>query len=598
MEQADAAGDPRTKAKLLALQAEIEAGLEAAQRDKVLLDHLVDIRSAKADDEDGSITDAAYADAFGEAGFDVEGPDPKQAGARIAARPEPVRPRRWRLDHWTGVAQGRGSKGAAWPNIVATRRRPRPGPRCPPRGPGRRGGGQATGAGRPAGAKADAGSWAPASLVLLAETLGDAGDAGAGVRVLRRASGVYPTDVWVHYTLGGLLRNANPPRRTKQSRPTPRPGPAARAGPRAGPPAGESRAGRRSGGGLPRPRGPGPGGKRHLTCLQVHLDKGGRAAEAKAIQERTTAEATATFERAIAAGREAIRLKPDDAMAHFRLGRILGDQGKPGEAEAIAAYREAIRLKPDLDEAYHNLSNALEKQGKLDEAIAVLRNLSRLRPGKPNDLIDLSKLLGTKGWPRSRRGDRSRHGRGPRGGPAESSRRLGPRRPRDRAAGRNFGKEIDEEAIAELLTVKRFEPNHGVSWPFTFERDFVRTSGIPSNRWIARSQYPSTFGPTIWNLRTRERPSGCFADAARGLPQDQGTGRDGVLELTVDLARYWTEPAARRGRAHVPRCSSQCESNWARDPLTLDMVHQRAHALDASNKPSLSSARCSRVTAR
>ena len=48
---------------------------------------------------------------------------------------------------------------------------------------------------------------------------------------------------------------------------------------------------------------------------------------------------------AVAAGREAIRLKPDDAAAHSNLGIALTSQGKLDEA--IAAYREAIRLKPD-----------------------------------------------------------------------------------------------------------------------------------------------------------------------------------------------------------------------------------------------------------
>ena len=56
---------------------------------------------------------------------------------------------------------------------------------------------------------------------------------------------------------------------------------------------------------------------------------------------------------AIAEYREAIRLKPDYAEAHFNLGIALSDQGKLDEA--IAEYREAIRLKPDYAEAHCNL---------------------------------------------------------------------------------------------------------------------------------------------------------------------------------------------------------------------------------------------------
>jgi Protein kinase domain len=48
VEQAEAAGDEGARPRLMALRTEIQAGLEAARRDKALLDRLVDIRSAKA----------------------------------------------------------------------------------------------------------------------------------------------------------------------------------------------------------------------------------------------------------------------------------------------------------------------------------------------------------------------------------------------------------------------------------------------------------------------------------------------------------------------------------------------------------------------
>src|SRR5262249_10656207 len=55
VKQADPAGDPGTKAKLVALQNEIQDGLDQARRDKALLDRLVDIRSGEFDeDHDGS----------------------------------------------------------------------------------------------------------------------------------------------------------------------------------------------------------------------------------------------------------------------------------------------------------------------------------------------------------------------------------------------------------------------------------------------------------------------------------------------------------------------------------------------------------------
>ena len=85
--------------------------------------------------------------------------------------------------------------------------------------------------------------------------------------------------------------------------------------------------------------------------------------------------ARGSLTEAIAAFREAIRLKPDLASAHYNLGNALRVQGKLDEA--IAAYREAIRLKPDLAEAHYNLGLALYLPG---EARRGDRRLSRGDP--------------------------------------------------------------------------------------------------------------------------------------------------------------------------------------------------------------------------
>ena len=64
VKQAEAAGDQGAAPRLLALATQIQAGLDAAQRDKTLLDRVVAIRAAEADDPDGLITDHDYAEAF------------------------------------------------------------------------------------------------------------------------------------------------------------------------------------------------------------------------------------------------------------------------------------------------------------------------------------------------------------------------------------------------------------------------------------------------------------------------------------------------------------------------------------------------------
>ena len=106
--QVEPAGDPTTRAQLLALQQEIQAGLQAARRDKALIDRLVDIRSAQADDRDGSDTDAAYGDAFRDSRIDLATLAPAEVGAKIKARPSSVAlAMAGALDDWAAIRRGK-----------------------------------------------------------------------------------------------------------------------------------------------------------------------------------------------------------------------------------------------------------------------------------------------------------------------------------------------------------------------------------------------------------------------------------------------------------------------------------------------------------
>ncbi len=92
-------------------------GCDAAQRDRALLDRLVDIRTAKADDPDGSATDAAYADAFREAGIDLATLPPAEAGAKIKARPPSVAlALAAALDDWAAMRRGSGGRTRPGPS--------------------------------------------------------------------------------------------------------------------------------------------------------------------------------------------------------------------------------------------------------------------------------------------------------------------------------------------------------------------------------------------------------------------------------------------------------------------------------------------------
>ncbi len=88
--QEAAAGDPTALALLKTLREQVKAGSDAAERDRALLDRLVEVRSAEADDPDGSATDAAYAAAFRDADLDLTSLKPVEAGAKIKACPTSV----------------------------------------------------------------------------------------------------------------------------------------------------------------------------------------------------------------------------------------------------------------------------------------------------------------------------------------------------------------------------------------------------------------------------------------------------------------------------------------------------------------------------
>ena len=153
---------------------------------------------------------------------------------------------------------------------------------------------------------------------------------------------------------------------TRRSGTTRPPGPPPRDGPRAGPCAGQQGAideaiavfrdlaGRR------------PGTARHLGCLGRYLKQRGRAPEAA---ESST--------EAVAAFREAIRLKPDDAEAHFNLGIAL----RPGEARR--GRRRIPRGDPAqarLRRAHINLGIALNDRGSSTRRSPHYREAIRLKP--------------------------------------------------------------------------------------------------------------------------------------------------------------------------------------------------------------------------
>jgi tetratricopeptide (TPR) repeat protein len=81
--------------------------------------------------------------------------------------------------------------------------------------------------------------------------------------------------------------------------------------------------------------------------------------------------------QAEAAFREAIRINPGFAQAHYNLGSVLQDQKKFPEAEA--EFREAIRINPDFAQAHNNLGSVLRGLKRLPEAETAFREAIRIK---------------------------------------------------------------------------------------------------------------------------------------------------------------------------------------------------------------------------
>jgi len=371
-------------AELAVERQQAKAAAGAAERDRRLLDRLVDIRSAEADDQGGWSTDAAYADAFREAGLDVAALPAEEAAKRIRARPpEVVTKLAAAVDDWAAIRRDRkkNRSGAAALSALAAAADPdtwRLGLRRAldlPAQAARREALQRLAKATPVE------TLGPISLDLLGRALKDAGDPAGAELVLRRAQQFHPGDVWINYDLARALEKLA--RRDEAIRyytaaRSLRPDTAHEL----------AHALRDKGErdeeiaifeDLRRLR---PGSGRHLGCLGRALLNQGRSDQARA-----------ALAAAEAANREAVRLRPDDASAHFSLGVALHIQGKLDQARD--EYRSAIRLQPDNAAVHDNLSELLGKQRKLDEAIAEHRTAIRLQPDFANAHNTLGDILFT-----------------------------------------------------------------------------------------------------------------------------------------------------------------------------------------------------------
>lgn len=101
------------------------------------------------------------------------------------------------------------------------------------------------------------------------------------------------------------------------------------------------------------------------------------------------------LDEAVAAGKRAVELAPNDLDAHYNLGLALTDKGE--WEPAIRAYLRALELNPGHGLSWNNLGAALEKQGNLPEAEAAYAKAVALNPKHAEAQNNLGAIYSAQG---------------------------------------------------------------------------------------------------------------------------------------------------------------------------------------------------------
>ena len=356
-----------TQMRVTTLVAAVEEEVAACSADAKLLNRLTEIREAM-DEFSPAHTDAAYAAAFRSGGLDPDVRSPEETARATARRPARVALGiAVALDSWAGVRQHRADCDGAARLTRAARAADPDQWRCRLRTAliGCRGD-TSLAALRDLARSAPGGDLPPVSMMLLGDALIRGGDPTTAEAMLRTAQRSHPTDLSLALLLGQAMEKlARRPEaiRYYMMAQALRPASAhslAHALYLEGE-TDEAIAVFRELIDLC------PINPRHLICFGRMLRSTSHAREANE-----------AFDSAIGAGREAIRLQPDDPMLHTFMGMALSERGRLDEA--VAQYDEAIRLEPAAAAAHSNLGRTRREQGRLDDAIAERREAIRLQP--------------------------------------------------------------------------------------------------------------------------------------------------------------------------------------------------------------------------
>jgi Flp pilus assembly protein TadD len=375
---------------LLTAIARDRATAEAAEKDRRLVERLIEIHSDFAVHLDQAQMDAQYVAAFRDIGVDVDALNPAEAGARIAARPD-AGELLGALDQWIFARQRHDPAGAR--RLIAVSRAADP-------DPWRRrlrdaldskdaDKGQALAVLGQLAASPAVADLPGETMARLAWALSHLGDREKAISLLRIAQRAHPDDFWINFDLATTLRDLG--RHDEAIRffsvavaVRPRSdfaldhlGTALYDAGRLEDAAATLHSAVRL-----RP----DNAHIRVSLGGVLMDQGERGlAEAEFADARRLRPGDVMIrnriahifmekgdvDSAVAELREAVDQYPENACAHDALGAALWDTGRADEA--VALFREAIRLDPRFAPAYSNLGRALLEQGEFDEAIESLR---------------------------------------------------------------------------------------------------------------------------------------------------------------------------------------------------------------------------------
>jgi tetratricopeptide (TPR) repeat protein len=131
-----------------------------------------------------------------------------------------------------------------------------------------------------------------------------------------------------------------------------------------------------------------------LSLVEQSLQRDSGMAEAQALRG-VALEQTGREEEAMAAYREAIRLKPDYAEAYRNLALLL--HRRQEFAEALEVGRKAVEFEPRNADSLNNLGVAAFKMGILGEAESVLRRSLELDPSSISAHYNLGLVCAQEG---------------------------------------------------------------------------------------------------------------------------------------------------------------------------------------------------------